>query len=454
MTNGSPPEALPPKQPRLTERLLAFIPSAAGEIIATQAFRDASKVFFANGFATAISLIGIFIIQKIIAVRELGTLAIYNNLLSLSTGIILGGITTSFVRYLSQYYERDLGVAKLIARRVLAIVLGLGVLTFIMFTFGSELINRLFFGQEDLESFIQLVGVGSLTTVVTVYYTTIFQTQQRFTAYSAIIFGQAIGGALAVVLLYFTNHLTTSNVILTNIAITAAAGSVSYLLYRRSGLAKAPRATPPPMLFHEMVHFSTWVVIMSIVSVVFTKVDVMMLSAMVSLEEVAIYSFASSIYLAFLLILGAMNTILLPRISRLQTAEEFRAAAARVLRLSAFVAVTTVPLFFLVAPLVHLVFQNKFDDALPLIYLLLGSLSVSILLNPSVNFLIVMKRERFMAISAIAMVLINVAGNLLFIPTYRAIGAVSVTAITIVIVNIVQFIEFRRCLLRYSDVRI
>lgn len=423
--------------------VVEFLPDSTFTIVSSKAFRDASKVFFANGLATAISIVGIFVIQKIVAVRELGTFAVFNNLFTLTTGVILGGITTIFIRYLSQYLDHDLGIAKFLAIRTLQILLFISGGVFVVLTLFASQINGAFFHKPELTPYIQLVGISALTSIISSYYQTIFQAQQRFSLYATLILTQAVLGTLGVIGLATLHVLTPISVILFNVGVNVVYLFIGFLFYRKSTIAHATTVTPPSHLIREIIAFSRWIIVMSVTSFVFLKLDIFMLARVVPLEDIALYSFANSIYLAFILVLSAINTILLPRISRLKTPEEFHHSAHQITQLSLIVALLMIPAFFLVKPLVVLVFHDKFLHSMPILYVMFIGYVVSLILNPVVNLLIVLKQERFMAFSTVLMLVLNIIGNLVLIPRYGNMGAVSATTGSIIISNLILYLRLR-----------
>lgn len=407
----------------------------------TKAFRDTSTVFIANVVGTVVSLVGVLVIQRVLDYSALGTLAIYNNVVTLAAGIILGGMNTVTVRFVSQFLASDPGVAKGILRSVLRIQLILAAVALLVLGFFAPQVNALFFDKPELIPYIQLAGAGVALTLLTSFYQTIFQSQQRFRLYAIITIVQATLGTAGVFALKALNMLTAKGYVTFTLGLMLCIFVASVILYFTSSLARIPRKPIPKETLRTILRYSKWVVVMTTATFIFLKLDVFMLTSYVSLKEVALYSFANSIYTAYLLILSTVNTILLPKMSQLQKYEDFRNAIKTVSRVSTLLTIATIPTFFAIRPLIHMVFQDKFDASMPVLALMLGGFVVSLLLNPVVNFLLVMQQEKFLAIVTVVQLFLHIIGNLIFIPRYGNMGAVGVTTVTIIFVNLVGFIR-------------
>ncbi|MBU0597477.1 oligosaccharide flippase family protein [Patescibacteria group bacterium] len=419
--------------------------------LSSKVVKDTGKVFSSSILATGITFIGSLVTLKVLEVNAIGSLVAYNNIGAIVAGIALSGINISFVRYLSLYLKKDTNVAGLLIKKIFILEFLLGVVSLIiLFIFAPTIANSIFH-KPELALFIKLAGINILFSIVFSFFKTLFQSQQKFTLFSVLTFSQATLTTLVIILFTVLKMLTAVNVIYIGIAsnlIFIFIGLFYFLKYRV--IVKTGSILPRGLL-KEMFHYSKWLIVMAIASLLFQKTDIFMLTSMVSLDQVAYYSFANTIYATFLIILTAINTVLLPKISSFQKPQEFIGATKKIQKFSFLITIIILPTFFFIKPLTILIFQQKFTESMPVLYVLLISLVVSIILNPIVNMLLVLKKVKFMSMVTAAILVLNIIGNIIFIPKYGIMGAVWVTVISYITSNVVLFIKIRLELKKMSQ---
>ncbi|MFA5134761.1 MAG: oligosaccharide flippase family protein [Patescibacteria group bacterium] len=403
--------------------------------------KDASKLFISNIVATGIGLAASLITLKIFNVNEIGILASTNNLVGIVAGIILSGINISFVRYLSDYLKKDKAIASALTKQILKIEFIFAISAFIVIFFSSSFLANEVFHKSDLDFFIKLAAINIFLSIAISFYKTYFQALEKFSFISLSIIIPAILNISCIGFLAYLNALTPESVLYISIGITGLFLFISLWYYQKNKIQTETEKKLPNEFLKKFLHYSKWVVLMAVTSLIFSRIDIFMLTSMVDLGQVALYSFAFTIYSTYLIVLNTINTVLLPKISSFQTYLELRIAAKKIFKFSILIAIIILPTIFFIRPLTQFIFQNKFDGSMPVIYVFFLSLLISIIVNPIVNILLVIKRQKFLSLLTFAILILNVIGNLIFIPRYGIIGAVWVTACTHIFSNVIAGIK-------------
>lgn len=430
---------------QLKRLLIHFFPNYQELIVSYQQIaKDAGKVFFATAIAAVIGFVGSIFVVRALPIENYGLLGSYGNLTTTAAGIVASGINFSFVRYLSRYLDKDPQIAKILTRRILLIELVIGVIIFILSLFFSKFIAINFFHKEILDSYIKLAGLGALLTIVLSFFQSVIQSHQKYGFFALVILLQAAIGNILIFIFYKIGILSSLNVIYTNIATSIILILIAIIyLQKRDVFSRQKRkdATIQSNFFKDVLRYSKWLTIMSISTLIFLKLDIFMLTRMVTLTDVGKYSFAYNIYQSLLMVLFAVNTVILPKISRISKNKEFVSSAKKIFRASFVITLFVVPIFFIIKPIVILLYGTTYLDALPILYIMMIGLLVSMCLNPIVNILLIIKQERYMALINLSILFLNVIGNLIFIPLYGLMGAVIVTTTTIILSNVILVLK-------------
>lgn len=172
-----------------------------------------------------------------------------------------------------------------------------------------------------------------------------------------------------------------------------------------------------------------------------TRIDIIMLGAMTDPSTTGIYVAASRLAMISGIVLIGVNTIAAPLLAKAYQGgriEEFFWIFRRSVVWSTAGAVPVIMLLLLVPGLLLGLFGPGFESGADLLRVLaLGQFVNAV--TGSVGFaLIVSRHEKAFAVSTISMMLLNIVGNFIAIPTYGAIGAAWVSAVSVAGLNLWQ----------------
>jgi len=215
-----------------------------------------------------------------------------------------------------------------------------------------------------------LIGIcGALASIPLLY----FQSQQDFRANARVAIAQSSLSFSAVVAIAVLDAWSLWALVLASVgAAVITAVAVQFLVprrtifvrgefssLRRSGLAWLGAVLRPPALVRPsgqdldagpLGGFAIHMVASSAIQLLVLRVDVWLMGALISADEIGLYSVATKFTLPLAMLVGAVHTALLPRASSIRRIEELRAMLARTIRLTALASVACLA-YAIIAPL-------------------------------------------------------------------------------------------------------
>jgi O-antigen/teichoic acid export membrane protein len=183
-------------------------------------------------------------------------------------------------------------------------------------------------------------------------------------------------------------------------------------------------------LHSQLAKFSFWLTITSLVSILSSRVDQIMISHYLGLAEVAVFTVAWQLLQFFPVVTGSISSVLMPRISSLKNKSEIIIFVKRAFK---WILVGTLGVAVLVYPsqyLISLFFGNKYDAAMPLYVILAYSTLFNIIAIPFSLAVTIYNKTHISTIFSFLHLLINVVGNFIFIPLFGIMGAAYTFAVS------------------------
>jgi O-antigen/teichoic acid export membrane protein len=174
----------------------------------------------------------------------------------------------------------------------------------------------------------------------------------------------------------------------------------------------------------------------AVLDIVLTWLDVILVAALVSPTQAAIYAAASRFITSGTLVMQALRLALAPELSRALANEERERASVIYQLATQWIIVTSWPLYLVMAVFAPCILR-VFGPAYPAGATALSVLSVAMLVNlatgPVGTVLLMAGKSRWVLADKVAVVAVNVAGNLLLIPHLGINGAAIAWAVSIVL---------------------
>jgi O-antigen/teichoic acid export membrane protein len=172
-----------------------------------------------------------------------------------------------------------------------------------------------------------------------------------------------------------------------------------------------------------------------------SRMDILMLGWMTDLNTVGLYSAANRISMLNVFLLISINAIAPPLLASLYHSNNLDAFKTVLKRVAFWSTLGTLPLFVFLVMFPRFVlgfFGGEFEAGSTLLIILSAGQFVNAMTGSAGSALLMTGRERKILYSTSVVTIFNIIGNYIFIKSHGAIGAASVTAVSIVILSVWQ----------------
>lgn len=415
-------------------------------------FSITAKNIYLVGSGNLISVVSGFIFYIIIArslsVSDLGVFsALYSFILILSdfTDFGFGAGLSNFIPPLLKENKHDqvnkITKTTFIVQLTLASILGLIVVFF------SSTISRLLFGNATA-NFSSLIGWSSAGIIG---YTLLNFSVSQFIAKESFKKVFSIQSLQAVIkVLFALSYLVIATLDLKSILIIFIIAPFFAVIYNSPGLINA-FTQKGVYSFKKLFRFNIFLALNKLFVVLFSRLDVLMLTALSSTYEAGLYSVASRVAFIYPLVGGSVGTVFGPKYAKLTIGEAL--SFTKKSMLVVLILVVSLILLILIAPLlIPLVFGSSYTNSVPVLQVLLLGTIPFLLAIPTNNLLTYsLKKPYILAVSSLIQLIIVFSFNYYFIPKYGAFGpafSVGIAALTALLISVTasfyEYVQFRK----------
>ncbi len=207
--------------------------------------------------------------------------------------------------------------------------------------------------------------------------------------------------------------------------------------------------TPAPQLFSEFWRFTAPRGLAGVFQVMILWLDTLLIGALRSSGEAAVYTASSRYIVVGQAILQAMVQAIAPQISSLLAAREHDRAEAVYQAATTWLMVMSWPIYLtmaIFAPVLVLVFGASFTTGGPVLVILSLAMLVSMACGPVDVVLLMGGRSWWSAANTIVALILNVVLNLALIPRFGITGSAVAWFVSILVRNILPLIQVSRFL--------
>ncbi len=201
----------------------------------------------------------------------------------------------------------------------------------------------------------------------------------------------------------------------------------------------------------QLAKFSAWLTIWSLFSIIASRIDQVIISRYLGLEEVAIYAVAYQLIQFYPYIAQSITSVLAPKINGLHSVEELKAFLKRSLKWIVLIMISVGIIVYPSQYLITILFGNEYVRALPVYLILAYSLVLNLLSVPFSLVITAYNRTYLMAFSGVVQLMINIIGTILLIPRFGIMGA-GYTFLLGIVVSVVYNMVCSYYLLRYKKI--
>jgi O-antigen/teichoic acid export membrane protein len=278
------------------------------------------------------------------------------------------------------------------------------------------------FRQPEVTPYLAFTSLGIGGVILLGLLSTWLQAKQRF-FYSASV--QSLKGALrlVVVIILYLFHVTNLYIYLSvYLFVPWILFILNFGVFPKGFTRHKASEEVRGAVHSQLAKFSFWLTITSLTSILASKTDQIMISRYLGLEEVAVFTVAYQLIQFFPLIYNSISAVLTPKASSLRNKAELAVLVKKTL---VWVGCVTLLIALFVYPsqyIIKLFFGMKYESAMPIYLILSYSLLLNILAIPFSLIINIYNKTHLSAISGVIQIILNIVGNMIFIPRYGIMG--------------------------------
>ncbi|MEI6288243.1 MAG: oligosaccharide flippase family protein [bacterium] len=288
------------------------------------------------------------------------------------------------------------------------------------------------FKQPAVSNYLRLSFLGIGGVVILGFISTYLQSVQKFFIFSVTNTVKGFLRLLLIGLLVWFNIKNLSIIMSAYLLVPWVLTLVFFKLlpgnFHKNQLEEGERKK----INNELAHFSFWITIWSLVTVVSSRIDQIMISNFLGLKEVSYYYIAMQPIAFYMFFSQTISSVINPKISSLRNKNEVKDFVKRILF---WLIPVVLGLALFVYPskfFINFFFGQKYANSIMVyVYLAYGFL-FTFLTIPFSAVITVFHQTKFFAINSVILILLNIALDWLLIPRFGLYGAVITFAVGII----------------------
>jgi O-antigen/teichoic acid export membrane protein len=416
--------AAPPMVPM---KLFNLLKSWIVDTLKRESVRQLAYIYSSRVVTAAMGFFASWLVANSLGVANFGLFTIASVIMGIAGTVIEIGLTTTMIRKLSYHLvqnddESAIGVFRSVYFLRLAISGSFMVLAY----FGAPYVAVHLYGNPVLTTPLRLAGLGAFLFNVSYHTEAVLRAYEKFRQMAFINVVASFARVALLVVVWRAATLDINNTMAINLAQTFIGFLImSFVIPRKYYTQKLTTRYP----LGEVLRYSGWLFAFNLLFMLFDRLDVLMLGYFKQPTDVGNYGVAYMLVRPIEMVPETLNVVLLPKVAKFTQKSQIFKYFRDTLKVTAFVGVLCFFLIVFAKPII-MTFFPKYTQAVSLFQILVGAFILLTIINPinlvghSLN-----KPQLFTMMAAINLVL-NFAGNLLFIPPYGAIGAAWVTLVS------------------------
>ncbi len=398
--------------------------------------------FIAKIIGIVVGLVLNLVIARYYGAEELGAYSIISSLFSVALMLSVLGINTSILRLLpEQIVQYSYNSAYSLFWKVFKIVLlSSSFVAVITYMFSEEIANNIFHKQYlfpllTLASFVivfQSLGNVSLASIRALKNIKLYAFFQIFSPILQLL-------VLTILTIFFFQKFNAVYALMFSYSLSGMV--VFYALMKLFSNKRVPSdVVYTTIKTKQILQISLPMMITTAMGLIVTQTDVLMLGAMSTVEEVAIYAIAMKLAMLTTFVLTSINVIIAPKISELYYSgqlDELKKLIKKTTRLIFFTSLPIVLILILFGKHILLLFGEEFVIGYTVMVLLLLAQSISMMSGPVEFFLNMTGHQKNLNYITIFSAFLNIILNYLLIPIYGFMGAAFASMISLILMKLI-----------------
>jgi len=385
---------------------------------------NTSLVLGGKGLTLAASFATTVVLLRLLPMETYGLVMTFVTTMALATTFMDFGSSVALVRfgphYLALGEEDKVGS---VFKEVLLLRLAVAGALVLIAAVAARPAGQMLFHHPQATGLLWLAVLGAVFGAVQLFLITSLQTWQRFIPYTLLTLADSalkFGCILALLLLDIRTLAAVAHVY---VWVPLIAAALALIFVPQNFI----RARLDRELTRALFHYGKWNMVANFCMLLYGNLDVLMLAWMHDPLAVAVYAGGYKLATVYGVATQSLATVLLPYLSSLPGEAEMFGHLRRVFGKVTLIALASLSLLPFAGALVVAVAGDQYNAAIPVFRLLFLDQVVILWFTPLLMLVYVINRPDMYTVAAVFQLVLNILGNLVFIPRYGALGAAAVT---------------------------
>ena len=406
-------------------------------------------IFIGTIIGMLLGFVGRVILVRYITQTEYGIYSLALVIISIFATISTLGLSEGATRYIAYFRgKNEEGKVRGIISSSIKIAFVASILLAVISFFISDFISTSIFHAPALSTPLKIFSIAIPFTVLINVFIAIFRGFERVDAkvYFQDIFRPVLYLLfLIAVVLFSLSFLSVVYAYLASIAVTCIA-FVIYMM-KKSPLSMGRNSVTNPMT-KELLFFSVPLLAVSMLMMVMSWTDTLMLGYFKTPDVVGVYNAALPLAHLLSMTLSSMSFIYIPIISQLYSKNLIEELKRSYIILTKWIFLATLPIFFVLFlfpdVVLNLLFGSRYIGASVALQILAFGFFLNICLGFTYNTLLVLGKSNFLMWTFVISAIINAILNMVLIPPMGIIGASIASAFSLIVAKILNLIKLYR----------
>ncbi len=376
--------------------------------------RDFGVVFLGRGVGGLLNVLFLLLAARILGGEQFGLFAVAITVMQIASQFAGQGMDTALVRLYVLHANDGSDQAKAVLRSCLKVRVLLTVATVALGMLGAEIYVQ-WAGRPEFRLPLAFGFAGCALMSFWQYLLAVLQAREQFVPHSLLAFGMHFSKILMLGALVLVNQGTLVGMLGVNTAALALGVTAATMLMPRDALRGGKPLTGGA---GQVFGYGRWVIMSSMVAILYSRLDVMVLSGTRGAEEVGYYAAVVSMITGFDLVITALFTVFLPSASRIRdyadTIEYVKFSSV----IAGLVLIVPVGVYLLADPLIALILGEEYAASAGLLRIMLPGFMVYLFTFPWALVIYSYNLPHMLFMTDLVVLTFNVAVCLIFIPRH------------------------------------
>lgn len=409
---------------KITKENLVRRSGQAIELAKTETARNSFILFSGNLINVLLSMVAVIVVSRALGPHDFGVVAIFNTILGTVVGLTELGLSTAAVKLISENLAEHRRHADIIMRVIFFLELATGVVVALLgLAFSGVIAHAL--GGAHLLLAVRMGFVAGAVTSAAAFFGPFFIAHKQFVRNALVNFSGTIFKTGSVLLMVALSFLSLRHVIIAYTIAPILFFAVAYLFVPKGFYVKGTR-TEEKAALTEIFHYSKWIFLSYIATSIAGNMDTFLISRYKGSAAVGIYTAAQQLVTIMPMIIGAITTVVLPRLTQLKTRGEYEKILIKLLFGVTVVAIAlSTGIIFGQIP-IKLIFGDRFLASIGVFKIFLGAYLIALYSSTAAVVLYARSRHKILTYLNYVGLVVTLIAYLLVIPRFGPIGAASV----------------------------